>query len=79
MLRDQNQTARYHFAVKRTAEGGVLIALEPLEGDVFETSGIWLAMRNPRVAEELAAVLNRNVLLVGRTASTDDGVGGWSN
>jgi hypothetical protein len=79
MSTHENHTARYHFAVKRTEEGGVLIAFEPLEGDVFETSGIWLAMRNPRVAEELAAILNRTVLLVGRTASTDAGVGGWAN
>lgn len=79
MITNANHTARYHFAVKQTEEGGVLIAFEPLEGDVFDTSGIWLAMRNPRAAEELAAILNRSVVLVGRTASTDDTVGGWSN
>ena len=79
MSDNANQTARYHFAVKRTEEGGVLIALEPIEGDVFEASGIWMAVRNPHVADELAAILNRSVLLVGRTVSTVDGVGGWSN
>jgi hypothetical protein len=79
MITPVNQTARYHFAVKKSEEGGVFIALEPIEGDVFETSGIWMAVRNPRVADELAAILNRSVLLVGRTASTSEGVGGWSN
>jgi hypothetical protein len=79
MITNVNQTARYHFAVKQTEEGGSFIALEPLEGDVFETSGIWMAVRNSRVADELATILNRNVLLIGRTASTTEGVGGWSN
>jgi len=74
-----NQTARYHFAVKRTEEGGVFIAFEPLEGDVFDNSGIWMAMRNQHVANELAAILNHTVLLVGRTLSTNGRVGGWSN
>ena len=73
------QTARYYFSVKRTEEGGIFIAFEAIEGDVFDTSGIWMAMRSQRDADELASILNRNVLLVGRTLSTMDGVGGWSN
>jgi hypothetical protein len=73
------QTARYHFSVKRTEEGGIFIAFEAIEGDVFETEGIWMAMRSQRAADELASILNRSVLLVGRTLSTMDGVGGWSN
>ena len=74
-----NQTARYHFSVKRTEEGGIFIAFEPLEGDVFETSGIWMVMRSQRAAQELCALMNRHVLLVGRTSSTAERVGGWSN
>jgi len=73
------QTARYRFTVKRTEEGGFFVAFEALEGDVFETAGIWMAMRTQREADELAAILNRSVLLVGRTPSTTEGVGGWSN
>lgn len=73
------QTARYHFSVRRRPEGGYFIAFEALEGDIFETAGIWMATRTQRAADELAAILNRTVLLVGRTSSTMDGVGGWAN
>ena len=79
MMSDVTQTARYHFAVKRTLEGGFFVAFEAREGDVFETAGIWMAMRTQQAADELAATLNRNVLLVGRTLSTTEGIGGWSN
>ena len=79
MMAHVNETARYRFSVKRTEEGGFFVAFEPLDGDVFETAGIWMATRSQRAAEELAAMLNRSVLLVGRTLSTTEGVGGWSN
>jgi len=79
MMTNVTQTARYHFAVKQTRDGGFSVVFEAIEGDVFETAGIWMGMRSQRAADELASILNRSVMIVGRTLSTADGVGGWSN
>src|SRR4051812_13193665 len=53
MMTNVTQTARYHFSVKQTRDGNFSVVFEAVEGDIFETAGIWMGMRSQRAADEL--------------------------